>query len=179
LLLTLLYFSAIFCVFAYIGPVLQALRPMSAGLQSLVLALFGLSGVAGTLVGGWANDHFGTRRTLLVQLGLLGTMMALVPLTAGSLPAIVAVLLVWGVCGFGMMAPQQARLVGAAPAQAPLLLSLNTSMLYIGTALGAALGGLFAGPLGFDRLAWVGVPLALAGLLILASGRRRTAPAMS
>ncbi|RZU03108.1 MFS transporter [Rivibacter subsaxonicus] len=179
LLLTLLYFTAIFCVFAYIGPVLQSLRPMSPGLQSFTLMLFGLSGVAGTLVGGWANDHFGTRRTLVVQLSLLGTMMALVPLTAGSLTAIVTVLLVWGVCGFGMMAPQQARLVSGAPAQAPLLLSLNTSMLYIGTALGAALGGLFAAPLGFDRLAWIGVPLALLGLLTLVVGRRRPSPAMS
>lgn len=167
LLLTLLYFIAIFVVFAYIGPVLQALQPMSTERMAATLALFGVSGVVGTLVGGWANDRFGARRTLTVQLAVLATMMALVPLTRGSYAALLAVFLVWGVAGFGMMSPQQSRLATLAPAQAPILLSLNTSMLYFGTALGAAIGGPASLAIGFERLAWAGVPFALAGWLTL------------
>jgi DHA1 family inner membrane transport protein len=54
-----------------------------------------------------------------------------------------------------------------APAQAPLLLSLNASMLYLGTALGAAIGGPAAAMVGFDRLTWVAAPFAaLAWLLV-------------
>jgi DHA1 family inner membrane transport protein len=171
LLLTLLYFIAIFCVFSYIGPVLQALVPMSGEQLSITLMIFGLAGVAGTLIGGWANDRFSPRRTLVVQLSLLGSMMLLVPFTQGHYVALLAVFVVWGVAGFGMMTPQQSRLAEAAPAQAPLLLSLNTSMLYLGTALGAAIGGAASTSLGFDKLSWIGVPLALAGLLTLAFGR--------
>jgi DHA1 family inner membrane transport protein len=74
---------------------------------------------------------------------------------------------VWGIAGFGMMTPQQSRLAALAPAQAPILLSLNASMLYIGTALGAAIGGPAATWVGFDRLSWVGVPFAVAGWLTL------------
>ncbi len=44
---------------AYIGPVLQALEPMSKEGMSFTLMVFGLAGVAGTLSGGWANDRFG------------------------------------------------------------------------------------------------------------------------
>lgn len=168
--LTLLYFTAIFVVFAYIGPVLQALQPMSGTRMSVTLALFGVSGVIGTLVGGWANDRFGARRTLLVQLGVLGAMMALLPLTRGHFEAMVLTLLAWGTAGFGMMAPQQSRLAVLSPAQAPVLLSLNTSMLYFGTALGAAIGGVAAAQVEFARLAWVGVPFALAGLATLWMG---------
>jgi MFS transporter, DHA1 family, inner membrane transport protein len=167
LLLTLAYFIAIFAVFSYVGPVLQALTPMSREQQSLTLALFGLSGVAGTLIGGAANDRFGARRTLLVQLSVLGATMVLLPLTQGSWPALVATLMVWGTAGFGMMAPQQSRLAAMAPAQAPMLLSLNTSMLYLGTAAGAIVGGVFAVRLGFAQLAWAGVPFVAAGLAIL------------
>jgi MFS transporter, DHA1 family, inner membrane transport protein len=167
LLLTLLYFVAIFIVFSYIGPVLQALVPMGREQQSLTLALFGLSGVAGTLIGGVANDRFGALRTLRVQLALLGCTMLLLPLTAGSWPALVATLLVWGCAGFGMMVPQQSRLAAMAPAQAPMLLSLNTSMLYLGTAAGAIVGGAFAARHGFAQLAWAGVPFVAAGLAIL------------
>ena len=167
LTLTLLYFSAIFAVFSYAGPVLQALAPMSSERFSLTLGLFGLSGVAGTLIGGAANDRYGSRRTLSVQLSLLGATMALLPLTAGSWPLMLVVLLAWGTAGFGMMAPQQSRLAAMAPAQAPVLLSLNTSMLYLGTASGAIVGGALASVLGFERLAWAGVPLVACGLVLL------------
>ena len=167
LTMTLLYFIAIFAVFSYIGPVLQALSPMSGPRLSLTLALFGLSGVAGTLIGGAANDRFGSRRTLAVQLATLGTTMALLPLTAGSWPALVVVLLVWGTAGFGMMVPQQSRLAALAPAQAPVLLSLNTSMLYLGTAGGAIVGGALASSLGFAQLGWAGAPFVAAALAVL------------
>lgn len=175
LALTLLYFTAIFCVFSYIGPVLQSLLPMSHERLSFTLMLFGVAGVVGTLVGGWANDRFGPRRSLTVQLIMLGTMMALVPLTRGHYLAIVTVFVIWGVAGFGMMTPQQSRLASVAPAQAPLLLSLNTSMLYFGTALGAAVGGAASTSIGFDHLSWLGVPLTLLGLTTLAFGRAERA----
>ena len=145
---------------------------MSAEALSLTLMLFGVSGVTGTLLGGWANDRFGGQRTLPVQLALLALMMALVPLTQGNPIAVNAVFFAWGVAGFGMMAPQQSRLAELAPAQTPILLSLNSSMLYFGTAAGAAIGGAAATSVGFDRLAWVGVPFALAGLILLVAGPR-------
>ena len=175
---TLAYFTAIFTVFSYIGPVLQALSPMGAGMTALTLMLFGCSGVAGTLIGGAANDRFGPHRTQGVQMLLLAAMMLALPLTAGHWPAMMAVLVLWGTAGFGMMAPQQSRLAALAPAQAPLLFSFNSSMLYLGTAAGAALGGVAAPLVGFAQLPWVGVSGALLGLLLLAlSGPRRRARA--
>lgn len=176
LAVTLLYFIAIFLVFSYIGPVLQALAPMSAEGISFTLMLFGLAGVAGTLSGGWANDRFGARRTLPIQLMLLASMMLLVPLTRGHYPLMVAVFVVWGVAGFGMMTPQQSRLAALAPAHTPILLSLNSSMLYLGTASGAALGGAVVADVGFAQLSWVGVPFALAALAMLRVSLRLGTP---
>jgi MFS transporter, DHA1 family, inner membrane transport protein len=164
LMMTLCYFVAIFVVFAYIGPALQSLSPMSSERLSLSLMLFGVAGVIGTVMGGWANDRFGAPRTLKVQLSVLISMMLLVPLTKGHYGLMMAAFFIWGMAGFGMMTPQQSRLAQMSPPQAPVLLSLNTSMLYFGTALGAAVGGAVAGPVGFDHLAWVGALFALAGL---------------
>ena len=98
--------------------------------------------------------------------------MALVPLTQDHHAALVVVFFVWGVAGFGMMAPQQSRLAALGPTQTPILLSLNSSMLYLGTAFGAAIGGAVAGSVGFGRLAWVGMPFAVLGLLLLLYGPR-------
>ncbi len=176
---TLLYFVAIFIVFSYIGPVLQALVPMPRNQQALTLSLFGVSGVVGTLIGGWANDRFGARRTLLVGLALLGTGMVVLPLTAGSWPLLMTVLLVWGTAGFALMAPQQARLSALAPPQTPLLLSLNASMLYLGTAAGAIVGGAAAARLGLAQLAWAGIPFVATALVITAASHTLALPAPS
>ena len=133
--------------------------------------MFGAAGVAGTLVGGWATDRFGAIATSRTQLAVLVAMMGLLPLTQGSTPATMAALVVWGIAGFGLMAPQQSHLASLSPAQAPLLLSLNGSMLYIGTALGAIISGALLGTVGFAQLSWVGVPFGLLALLTLAFDR--------
>ena len=165
---TLLFFIAIFSVFAYVGPVLLALNRISPVQLSVVLALFGLAGVAGTLMGGWASDKFGSLKTIRAQLVVLVSMMCLLPFTQGNLLATVATMIVWGVAGFGLTAPQQSRLVSLSPAQAPLLLSLNSSMLYLGTALGAVVSGALIQTVGLANLSWVGAPFGLAALLTLA-----------
>ena len=168
---TLLFFIAIFSVFSYVGPVMLALNAMSPALLSVVLAIFGMAGVAGTVLGGWANDRFGSLRTIRLQLAVLVGMMCLLPLTQGHLLATVATLVVWGLAGFGLTAPQQSRLVSLSPAQAPLLLSLNSSMLYLGTALGAIVSGALINSAGLAQLGWVGAPFALAALLTLVFDR--------
>jgi len=168
---TLLYFIAIFSVFAYVGPVLQALNPMNSAQLSATLAVFGLAGVGGTLMGGWATDRFGALRTMRVQLAVLVAMMCLLPLTRGSVPATMGVLVAWGIAGFGLMAPQQSRLASLSPSQAPLLLSLNGSMLYVGTALGAVISGALLDRVGFAQLGWVGVPFGLLAMLTLVFDR--------
>lgn len=173
---TLLYFVAIFSVFAYIGPVLQALNTMSSTQLSVTLAVFGIAGVAGTVSGGWANDRFGSLPTMRVQLSVLVATMAVLPLTRGHLYATMATLVIWGIAGFGVMTPQQSRLAGMAPAQAPLLLSLNGSMLYVGTALGAVISGSLLGYIDLSQLGWVGVPFGLLALLTLAFEPARARP---
>jgi len=168
---TLLFFIAIFSVFTYVGPVLLALNAMGTTQLAVVLAIFGLAGVVGTLVGGWANDRFGSLQTTRVQLSVLVSMMCLLPFTQGHVLATVAILVAWGIAGFGLTAPQQSRLVSLSPAQAPLLLSLNSSMLYLGTALGAVVSGALINTVGFVHLAWVGAPFGLAALLTLVFDR--------
>ena len=162
--LTLVYFIAIFSVFSYMGPVLKSLLPMGAGVLSAVISVFGVAGVVGTLSGGRAADRWGPRRSLTLSLSGLSLCLLALPLTAGNLLAMVAVLMVWGVSGFSMMAPQQVRLAQLAGPQTPLALSLNNSMLYLGIALGAAVGGAALAHLEPRHLPWVGAPFALAAL---------------
>ncbi|MCY7370358.1 MAG: MFS transporter, partial [Polaromonas sp.] len=136
----------------------------------------GVAGVGGTLLGGCAADRFGAVRAMRVQLTLLVTMMAVLPLTRGHPLATQVTLTVWGLAGFGLMTPQQSLLASLSAAQAPLLLSLNASMLYVGTALGAVISGALLEPLGLARLGWAGLPFGLLALLTLAFDRAGPRP---
>ena len=172
LLTTLAYFTSIFTVFTYIGPVLTALVPMTGVRLTLTIALFGVAGVVGTLIGGAANDRYGARNTLLVMVPLLGLMQLALPFTAGHAGAQLVVLMLWGCAGFSLMAPQQSQLISYVGAQGPLALSLNSSMLYLGTAMGAAAGGLALRWIDFAHLSWVGAPFALLATWLVLTSRR-------
>ncbi len=171
-----LYFTAIFCTAAYMVPAFAALVSVSANQMALSLMMFGAAGVVGTLLGGFNNDRFGPRLTMQMHLSVLALMMVLMPLTQGHLWALRLTMAAWAVAGFGMMAPQQTRLATLAPPQAPLLLSLNASMLYLGTAGGAALGGWVAPLIGYGHLSWAGLPLIALALLLLSRERPAAAP---
>jgi predicted MFS family arabinose efflux permease len=67
------------------------------------------------------------------------------------------VTLPWGLGCFSSNSGQQARLSIAAPAVAPALLSLNTSAMYLGQAIGAGSGGLLVAASGFTALHWAGL----------------------
>lgn len=112
LLLTLVYFTGIFVVTAYMGPVQLALNPLAPGGLSALLAGIGAAGVVGTLGGGWAADPLGPRRTIALLLTCLLLTMIAVPWTAIAFA-------VWTVCGCGLMTPQQSRLAEVAFTQAP------------------------------------------------------------
>ncbi|MEI7786358.1 MAG: MFS transporter [Betaproteobacteria bacterium] len=164
---TLLMFTAIFGVFTYIGPVLQEIGELNANELTMVLALFGCGGVVGTLMGGWAADRLGVLPTLALQLSIVTLMLALLPLTRGHPVLLTLAMVIWSINSFGSMTPQQSRLISLAPAQAPMLMSLNSSMLYVGAALGAAAGGSLIGVVGMTRLPWVAVPFLGLALLSL------------
>ncbi|TSE28349.1 Purine efflux pump PbuE [Tepidimonas thermarum] len=176
LLFTLLYFTGIFVVTAYMGPVQLALNPLTPGALSTLLAGVGVAGVVGTLLGGWAADRLGPRRTLALLVGCLLLAMVAVPLSAGHLAWTAALFAVWNLCGFGLMSPQQSRLAEQAGPQAPLLLSLNASMVYIGTALGSAIGGAAIAWVGLTHLAWLAAVFVAAALWTLAVHPARAQP---
>ncbi|MFM7704921.1 MAG: MFS transporter [Rubrivivax sp.] len=159
--LTFIYFVAIFSVFAYVGPMLADLVPMERAGLSASISVFGVAGVLGTLLGGRAADRLGPRRTILGGLACLAGSLALLPLTRGHAWVMMPVVMVWGAAGFCLMAPQQLRIARFAGPQTPLALSLNSSVLYLGTAAGAALGGAALVRLDAGDLPWVGAPVAV------------------
>ena len=63
------------------------------------------------------------------------------------------------------LAGQQARLVALDPASAPVLLSLNAAAIYIGAAIGSAIGGAVIARSGLSGLGWTASALAVIAVL--------------
>ncbi|WP_292553100.1 hypothetical protein [Mesorhizobium sp.] len=74
------------------------------------------------------------------MLVLLSVIPAFLPHSIAG-PALMAMMVPWGIVGWAFPPAQASRIIRLAPDAAPIVLSLNGSALYLGVALGAVVGG--------------------------------------
>lgn len=140
-----------FVLFSYFGPILKQSFGADATTLSVMWALFGACGLIGNMVVSRFIDRVGAGRMVLVTTSLIALSLLLWP-TASTLAWLAVLLVPWGLGCFATNSAQQARLVGLAPALAPGSVALNSSGIYTGQAVGAALGGWL---LAHDAAAWM------------------------
>lgn len=176
--LTVLGSSAMFTVFTYIAPILQAETGASVGFITAMLVTYGL----GLTVGNWLGGHFADKSvnmTLIVTLsGLTITLIAFGALMAFPIPAALLIF-VWGVASFALVPPLQVRVMQSAHDAPNLASAVNIGAFNLGNAIGAGLGGaVIALGLGLPAVAFAGAGMAALGLiavLLLSQGTQRTA----
>ena len=110
---------------------------MLAGL----LLLWGVAATVGNLVAGGLTDRFGSRRIINIAIVVAAGDFALLPWSSASLASALPALVVWGLCGWGLLVPQQHRLIGITPTAAPLLLGLHSAAIYVGVSMSGIAGG--------------------------------------
>jgi predicted MFS family arabinose efflux permease len=140
--ITTLQMSGQFVVFTFMGPLLAKLTNAGPDAIGLVFAFYGVCGFIGIAIATRIVDSWGAYKTsvtftTLVLAGITGW-----AVTAGSYPLMACSVALWGLGFASTNSMQQVRLVTAAPALASASVSLNTSMLYVGQAVGSAIGGL-------------------------------------
>ncbi len=178
LVATILQMSGQFVVFTFMGPLLKQLTGADPNEIGLVFALYGIFGFVGIVVATRIVDSWGAYRTSLLFTCMLFAGTAGWALGAGSYLMMAAAVAVWGLGFASTNSMQQVRLVAAAPKLASASVSLNTSVLYIGQAVGSAVGGwLFARDLlaSMGCVAVVFVVLALLTILATRPARRLAA----
>jgi predicted MFS family arabinose efflux permease len=133
--------SGQFVVFTFMGPLLSRLTQAGPNEIGLVFAFYGIFGFIGIVVATRIVDSWGTYKTSLLFTSLLFAGVTGWALSAGTYALMAASVAVWGLGFASTNSMQQARLVAAAPALASASVALNTSVLYIGQAIGSAIGG--------------------------------------
>jgi MFS transporter, DHA1 family, inner membrane transport protein len=157
------FLTAGYVVNTFLAPLLS--QNLGWGRDGITLALLvcGIGAVLGNMMGGALSDRIGPARTLtflcLAQLVVLPGFSAL-PLAGGHATLLsgalaMGLLLLWSIFGWSFMAAQQARLIGLAPDAAPVILALNAAGVYVGAALGSAIGGMVLAGIGLAPLGLV------------------------
>lgn len=148
LLSTVCWATGAFTVYTYIADVFGQLGA-SPQIISVVLLIWGISSLIGNTLGGVASDRFGSYRTIPVALAVfLVVLTSFSVLTSGQPSRLAlwigcAAMVVWGVSAWSFTPSQQHRLIGLSGKASGIVVPLNPSAIYLGSALGAAIGGIF------------------------------------
>jgi predicted MFS family arabinose efflux permease len=132
--------------------------------------------MAGNTWGGHAADRFGAVPTLFALLAGSVITVAVLSLPGSTVAGAAVVLALWAVFSWAFNPPVQSLLLELAPTGG-LVLSLNASAIYLGTAIGGMVGGIVIGAGGLLALPVVSAGFTLvviALLLTLQLGRRRS-----
>lgn len=177
LAITMLQMSGQFAVFTFMGPLLKKLTEASPDAIGLVFGIYGVCGFLGVAVATRIVDTWGPYRTSLLFTCLLLAGIIGWALSAGALVLMAIAVAIWGLGFASTNSMQQVRLVAAAPPLAPATVALNTSVLYIGQAVGSAVGGvLFAREL-LHSTGFVAVGFVVAALVLVLVSHPRPADA--
>jgi len=119
----------------------------------------------------------GNRKLIIAMLIVLVLVLASLPLAGATLWTAIPALIIWGAVGWGLLAPQQHRLVTVAPHSAPVVLGLNTSFTYLGITTAGVIGALGIPMFGAHRLGYIGAAIVAVSLVVaeLTSWRIRLA----
>ena len=120
------------------------------------------------------NGILGHDTTLIVDL-------ALVPVMSAELWSAAIAIAIFGAVGWGLLVPQQHRLVTLAPSTAPVVLGLNTACTYLGVTTAGVVGAIGIGIVGPHNLPFIATGLCVVALMVseLASRRIGTTEAIA
>jgi DHA1 family inner membrane transport protein len=140
LLTTLAAYAGAFSVYTYIGVIFDRVTGGSPSVLAGLLLIWGVAATVGNLAAGRMTDRLGSRNIIFGALLLAAVNFALTPWSSAQLWSAVLAIVVWALCGWGLLVPQQHRLIGLEPTAAPLLMGLNSAALYLGVSSAGVLG---------------------------------------
>ncbi len=171
LAITVLWSLGAFTVFTYLSVPLRGLG-FGATEISLGLLVFGVAAAIGNMLGGTLSDRAGPIPTGTISLTVLALVLALQSAALKfappdlARPLFLCLIFGQGLAGWTFYTAQVASIVQIEPKTSMIALSLNASALYLGIAIGGAVGGLVLSVAGPTDLGWVGAAGIVAALVL-------------
>ncbi|MGW1379023.1 MFS transporter [Streptomyces sp. NPDC002446] len=173
---TLVFFLAVNTVYIYLGTAVRPATGGDTGRLSLIMLVSGVASVAGNWLGGRAVDRLGVRAVLLAGGGVAAAAFLALPWISATMTGALLYAAVAPLAGWALAVALPHRLASIDPPSAPLLISLNSSALYLGVAAAGGAGSLAVTVLGDRWFPLAATALALVALALAAVTTRTAAP---
>ncbi|SDF97177.1 MULTISPECIES: MFS transporter [unclassified Duganella] len=175
LMTTLIAMAGTFTVYNYFAVAFDRAIAGDAYVLGGLLAAWGVAGTAANLFAGRLIDRADARKVVQRLLIALVLVVGTLPFTSAHLWSAAIAVAVWGGLGWGVLVPQQHRLVSLAPSIAPVLLGLNTAGTYLGVTTAGVIGAAGVNALGAHALGFIGAALIVVALVFSELAARRAA----
>lgn len=153
---TMLFATGYYTCYSYIEPFLQQVASFDAGMITVSLTVFGVAGILGSMRFSRLYDG---RSQLFLALSIAGVVVALALLrvVAGSVPAVLAVFMLWGCCGTAFNVAFQAEIIkGVEEDESSVAMSIFSGLFNFGIGAGSALGGVVVTSVSIEAIGLVG-----------------------
>jgi MFS transporter, DHA1 family, inner membrane transport protein len=164
LAVTLLSFSGQFVVFGYLGPILKQVSNATPSQISLAFFIAGAAGLLGNTLASRLVRSISVSTVIAAALLSICIGYFVFALMFGNYMGSVAGFAMWGFGTFASNSLQQSRLVQLAPVLASATVALNTSVVYLGQAIGSGIGGTLIKNGANVSMPWTGVVLVIMAL---------------
>ena len=152
---TLFYVGGYSTLFTYLTPFLQISADLGITESSGIFLLAGICSFLGSSLGGMAADKKGPIFTIFSGIILQIMMLMLLAFVTGNLVVMVAVIMIWMIATWSTSPAQQLYLVTLVPKSPDIALSVNTSFIQFGFALGSGVGGIVLNGTSVLNLSWL------------------------
>ena len=166
LLATFLVLAGLYTVYSYISVVFLPVTKGDGSILAMLLSVWGLGAIVGSLAAGRLTDTYGSRAIVNVTLVCLAIDIAVLYWTSAFLATSLISVLIWGMCGWGFTIPQQHRLISVRPDYSQIILGFYATAVYLGAAASGVIGALVLQVSDARSLPLAGAALVVAGLLV-------------
>lgn len=163
--LTLTAISAHFTAYSYIEPFMMQISHMSNSLATMVLLVFGVSGMVASWLFGRFHPKYPNPFILASIITLIISLALLLPLSYYHIPMFILVFF-WGIAISCLGLCMIVRILQYAPDATDIATAMYSGMFNVGIGSGALLGSQVMKYMGLNNIGWVGAILASIGLLI-------------
>ncbi|MDO5610880.1 MAG: MFS transporter [Pseudomonadota bacterium] len=138
---TFFWIAAFSIIYSYISPYLAHVASMAGHQTSVMLMVAGVASIVGSRLGGWFTDRSGYAPTLRIGFMVHAITLVMIFAFSTSTVAVFALFMIWSAAAWSSGPAIQFRLISLAPESTSIIFSLYTSILQLGMAAGAIIGG--------------------------------------
>ena len=164
--LTMITVLGQFTVYSYFSPILSTVGGLAEGSIVDMLFLFGLAGIAGTIIGSKTVERHRSAG-LLVPLFLIAASHVLLVTASANMVSLSVLIFIWGAAMTTVCLAFQTLLLSAAPDAADVATSLYSGIFNVGIGGGAFIGSRVSEHFGFYPVSYVGAGLVCVSIVIM------------